>query len=165
MFSRSRTLETTRSFGMPYGCSPWKGTAASFFVPWILVPLVWPLATSVIPPGIVRILVRWIGRAYVRCRHHGSLVENSEDGPNVRAWGSECVSVRVSYRYLGSVLVSNRGFTIRGLPSLRPIRRSFGNLPLPQLYGTFYIYAIFACPPNFSYLHLFSSSFTPIDPL
>ena len=33
VLSRSKTLDNTRSLGMPYGCSPWKGTAASFFVP------------------------------------------------------------------------------------------------------------------------------------
>lgn len=141
VFSRSRILETTRSFGMPYGCSPWKGTAASFFVPWILLPLVWPLAMSVVPPGIVRVLVRYNGRAYVRCRHHGPQVENSDHSPNVRAWGSGCVRFQRG-QASGSlaatwVRASNRGFIIRGLPPLRPIRPSFGNLPLPQLYGTY----------------------------
>ena len=89
MFSRSRTLETTRSLGMPYGWSPWKGTAASFFVPWILLPLVWPLATSVVSAGMTRVLARYNDRAYVMVRHHGSLVENQS--PNVRAWGSRYV--------------------------------------------------------------------------
>ena len=66
---------------------------------------------------------------------------------------------------LGRSVYPTGDFTIRGLPPLRPIRRSFGNLPLPQPYGTFHTHAIFACPHSSSYLHLSSSSFTPIDSL
>ena len=90
--SRSRTLETTRSFGMPYGWSPWKGTAASFFVPWILLPLVRPSATSVVSAGMAKILGRCNGRAYVRYMYHGLLLEKYGPGSDIRAWGSGYVT-------------------------------------------------------------------------
>jgi hypothetical protein len=35
VFSRSMILGTTRSAGIPYGCSPWKGVAASVFDPLV----------------------------------------------------------------------------------------------------------------------------------